>query len=57
MSLGEGQAVLRECFREKALLKDDKEFVRWPRRKVFQEKRQVSRHKVLSLLKIASASE
>ena len=57
MSLGEGQAVLRECFREKALLKDDKEFVRWPRRKVFQEKRQVSRHKVRSLLKIASVSE
>ena len=38
MSLGEGQVVLCECVREKALLKDDKEFVRWPRRKVFQEK-------------------
>ena len=57
MSLGEGQVVLRECFRDKALLKDDKEFVRWPRRKVFQEKGQMSRHKVRSLLKIASASE
>lgn len=29
MSLGEGQAALNECFKEKVLLKDDQEFVRY----------------------------